>query len=602
MDRPALFLRNNAAAQYAVLMPSFLRSRLESHLAVIYPDLDAHRLAEAVVSAFWPSEGKTKPRSRGRLTNKPPWSERETVLITYGNSLIDGQHPPLTLLHHFLDTHLEGLIHGVHILPFFPYTSDDGFAVVDYYRVNSDVGSWSHLRRIGRRYRLMADLVLNHVSSSSVWFTEYLQDKSPGNGFFIEADPDADLSAVVRPRPHPLLRKVETAKGIRHVWCTFSEDQVDLDFSNPEMLLEFLRIMRFHIEHGVRTIRLDAVAFIWKRIGTPCVHLPETHEIVRLMRTLADYAEVPLLLITETNVPNMENLSYFGNRNEAHAVYNFSFPPLVVHALLTGDASALNRWQMTMPPAPLGCFYFNFVASHDGIGLRPAEGLLTDDEIATMIAAVEAYGGAVSMRAMPDGTYRPYEMNIALYDVFQGRIDGVPDKYRRERFLCSQTVMMALEGIPAFYIHSLLATPNDHARRERTGHNRSINRHQWDYPELEDRLADPASEQAIILSEMKRRIAIRTGQKAFHPNATQFTLQLGEGLFGLWRQSIERDQSIFAINNMTDHDVAVPLINLNLIRGEPWIDLLSGEKVEAEIGRELTLRPYQSVWLTNLCD
>jgi sucrose phosphorylase len=580
-------------------MPSFLRSRLESHLAFIYPDEDHASLTDHVIEAFWPAGGSSRPRQRGRLTNKPPWSEKDTVLIAYGNSLVDGEHPPLTLLHHFLDSHLGKAVKGVHVLPFFPYTSDDGFAVVDYYKVNSDVGSWDHLHRLGTDYRLMADLVLNHVSSSSTWFTEYLQDRAPGKGFFIEVEPTTDLSAVVRPRPHPLLRKVDTSKGVRHVWCTFSEDQVDLNFANPEMLLEFLRVMRFHVDRGVRTIRLDAVAFIWKEIGSTCIHLPQTHEIVRLMRTIADYAEVPLLLITETNVPNMENLSYFGNRNEAHAVYNFSFPPLVVHALLSGDATALNRWQMTMPPAPKGCFYFNFVASHDGIGLRPVEGLLSDDEIAAMIRAIEAFGGAVSLRAMPDGTYRPYEMNIALYDAFQGGIDGLPDNFHRERFLASQTIMMALEGIPAFYVHSLLATPNDHDRRLRTGHNRSLNRHQWNYPELEGRLADPASEQAIIFAEMKRRIRIRTRQRAFHPNATQFTLQLDKRLFGLWRQSIDRDQSIFAITNVSGETVRLPLVSLNLIRGETWTDLLSGKAVDAEIGTELELEPYQSVWLAN---
>jgi len=580
-------------------MPSFLRSRLESHLAFIYPEHDSAALTDAMIAAFWPESGKAKPRSKGRLTNQPPWSERDTGLIAYGNSLIDGKTAPVALLQDFLDTHLDGSVNSVHVLPFFPYTSDDGFAVVDYYSVNPDVGDWKHLQRLGRRYRLMADLVLNHVSSASLWFKQYLRGEGPGSGFFVEVDPATDLSAVVRPRPHPLLRKVETAHGERHVWCTFSEDQVDLNFANPEMLIEFLRIMRFHIDRGVRTIRLYAVAFVWKEIGTNCIHLPQTHEIVRLMRTLADYAEVPLLLITETNVPNMENLSYFGNRNEAHAVYNFSFPPLVVHALLSGDATALNRWQMTMPPAPAGCFYFNFVASHDGIGLRPAEGLLPDEEIAKMIAAVEAFGGAVSLRAMPDGTYRPYEMNIALFDAFQGKIDGTPDEWRRERFLCSQTIMMALEGMPAFYIHSLLATPNDHDRRARTGHNRSLNRHQWDYAALSERLSNPESEQAIVLGELKRQIDIRTAQKAFHPNATQFTLQLGEGLFGVWRQSIDREQSIFAIHNVTDRSITLPLVSLNLIRGETWTDLLSGNEIDAEIGTALELHPYQCVWLAN---
>ncbi|WP_258571041.1 sugar phosphorylase [Flavimaribacter sediminis] len=572
-----------------------LNESLRQMLSSIYPDYDVGELTNAVISAYW--SGESRPRRRGRVAGNTIWSEKDTYVITYGNSLVDGEHKPLDLLYDFLNRYLKGTIKGVHILPYFPFTSDDGFAVTDYYTVNSALGAWEDIQRIAGKFRLMSDLVLNHCSSQSVWFSEYLQGHEPYDRYFFEADPADDLTNVVRPRAHPLLREVETANGSKHVWCTFSHDQIDFDFSNPEVLLEFLRIMRFHVDRGVRTIRLDAVAFIWKEIGTPCIHLRQTHEIVRLMRLLADYSDEAVVLITETNVPNIENLSYFGNRNEAHAIYNFSLPPLILQALLTGNSTHLNAWQMAMPPAQRGCCYFNFTASHDGIGLRPAEGLLSDEEITEMIDAVTGFGGKVSMRRMPDGKDRPYEMNVSLYDAMKGTCEG-EDDYNLERFLCSQAIAMALEGIPAFYIHSLLATPNDISGVEKTGINRAINRHRWNYPDLQQKLADGTSRQAIAFNHIKRMIGIRIRQPAFHPNATQFTLQLGEQLFGFWRQSTDREQSIFAIHNVSDKTVTIPSMSLNLIGGADWSDLLSGEPVRAFTG-DIEFAPYQCRWITN---
>ena len=570
-------------------------NRLTALLAFIYPDEDAETLAESMCDAFWPVG--TKTRDRTRQPGHRLWSERDCLVITYGNSVIDGAHKPLDVLNDFLQSHLEGTVSGVHILPFFPYTSDDGFAVTDYTVVDSQLGDWADINRISGRFRLMSDLVLNHVSSQSKWFNEYRQGHEPYNGYFFEGSPTDDLGLVVRPRTTPLLRKIETADGDRHVWCTFSHDQVDLDFSNPQVLAEFLRIMRLHIANGVRIIRLDAVAFIWKQVGTSCIHLPQTHAIVQLMRLMLDYATEPVVLLTETNVPNAENLSYFGNRNEAHAVYNFPLPPLILHAMLSGTSKHLNQWQMAMPPAQLGCFYLNFTASHDGIGVRPAEGLLSDDEIATMIDAVREFGGLVSMRTMPDGQQKPYELNITFFDAMKGTAQG-GDDWQIERFLCSQTIMMALEGIPAFYIHSLLATPNDSDGVRKAEHNRAINRHRWDYESLKALLADPQSTQARVLAEMKRRIAIRCAQKAFHPNATQFTLQLGEKIFAFWRQSLSRDQSIFALHNVSDEEITIPVVSINLIGGEEWHDLLSGDVFQPASG-EISFAPYQCRWITN---
>jgi len=569
--------------------------KLHGLIGQIYPDADAAALGARVVEAFWP-EGAVM-RKRGRVPGNRQWSERDALVITYGNSIVDGQHKPLDLLRDFLHRHLAGVVNGVHILPFFPYTSDDGFAVTDYRAVNPVLGDWADIRRIGSEFLLMSDLVLNHVSSQSTWFSAWRQGHAPFDGFFFEASPDDDLSSVVRPRTHPLLREVETSRGPRHVWCTFSHDQVDLDFRNPEVLLEFLRIMRLHMENGVRIVRLDAVAFIWKEVGTKSIHMPQTHAIVRLMRHLADYAAEPLILLTETNVPNAENLSYFGNRNEAHAVYNFSLPPLVLHAMMAGTAKNLIRWQGGMPPAQMGCAYLNFTASHDGIGMRPAEGILTSDDQAQVIETVRSLGGAVSMRALPDGGQSPYELNITWYEAMKGTFRG-EDDWQFERFIASQTLVMALEGIPAFYIHSLLATPNDHEGVARSGHNRAINRHRWDYGALQAHLDDADSTHARVLKEMLRRIAIRRRQRAFHPNATQFTLQLDGRIFGLWRQSLDRDQSIFALHNVSDAEVGIDPMAMNLIDGETWIDLLSGEEIDPS-GPPIHFAPYQCRWITN---
>jgi len=569
--------------------------RLAGLVQQIYPDLDADILASQIVDAFWP-EG-THRRKRARPPGNSLWSERDAVLITYGNSIQDGSHKPLDLLHDFLLRKMKGVVNGVHILPFFPFTSDDGFAVTDYRAVNPQLGDWSDIRRIAGDFHLMSDLVLNHVSSQGPWFNAYRQGQPPYDRFFFEASPEDDLSAVVRPRTTPLLQEVETSNGLRHVWCTFSHDQIDLDFRNPEVLLEMLRIIRLHVDQGVRILRLDAVAFLWKQAGTSSIHMAQTHAVVQLMRLLADYATETLVLLTETNVPKAENLSYFGNRNEAHAVYNFPLPPLILHAMMAGTARYLHRWQSTMPPAQLGCAYLNFTASHDGIGMRPAEGVLPPDQKARVIDTIRSIGGLVSMRATPGGGEEPYELNCSWFEAMRATFAG-EDAQQMARFLCSQTIVMSLEGIPAFYIHAMLATPNDHDAVERRGMNRAINRHRWDYPTLLERLDDPASDQARALRGLSALLRLRGRQAAFHPNATQFTLRLDERLFGLWRQSLDRHQSVFAIHNVSADTVAVAPGQINLIEGEEWQDLISGERIDAA-GPDIPFAPYQCRWISN---
>lgn len=574
-----------------------LQNKIIHHLSLIYPSADHDALADAVIKSFFGTDENGK-KSHSYTGSDHGLSERDSMLITYADSLRQYDKTPLQTLRHFLDTYIQDQISSVHILPFFPYSSDDGFAVIDYDKVRDDLGSWDDVNSIGYDYKLMLDLVINHASSQSSWFKKTLAGDHGYKNFFKTAELTDDVSAVTRPRSSPLLVPFETDEGIQHFWCTFGPDQIDFDFSNPDVLLAFIDIMRLYLDHNVRIFRLDAVAFLWKEAGTACMHLPQTHEIIRLLRTLIDFDPSNALIITETNVPNHENVSYFGNGNEAHLIYNFSLPPLLVQALLTGNAHYLKRWLMHLPPTREGCAYLNFTASHDGIGLRPASGLLSDDDFQQMLKTIRSFGGEISMRSVSPTEQRPYEMNISLFDAFKGTIKG-EDDLQKERFLASQTIMMALEGLPAFYIHSLLSTRNDTENVKNKGYNRAINRHQWDYDQLQTHLNEPLSDQSYVFNRLMQILSLRKQQKAFHPNATQFTLHLPEGLFGFWRQSLDRSQDIFCITNLTDADQTLPLHLLNLHIAANWTDILTGQ-IFPETEQDIILAPYQSLWISNL--
>ena len=571
-----------------------LYRRVKEHVSVIYPDSDTDQLVADLVSTMKLDMNCQQPVPFSNL-----WDEKDVVVITYGDSLKRDGERPLVSMGNFLDSELKGIVSGIHILPFFPYSSDEGFSVIDYLAVNKSLGTWQDISDIASRYRLMSDLVINHCSSKSRWFENYQRGEAPGLGYFMEADPQDDLTDVVRPRTSPLLRKTETDKGARYVWCTFSHDQVDLDFQNTDVLIEFVRIIRFYIEKGVNIFRFDAIAFLWKEPGTRCINLPQTHEIIRLLRTLIEYCDPSVMIITETNIPNHENLSYFGNANEAHSIYNFSLPPLLLNAMVTGNCKHLKTWMMSMPPARNGTTYLNFIASHDGIGLRPAEGLLTEVETKALISTMEQFGGRTSWRTLPGGHEQPYEINISLFDAMQGTVSAGADQWQIKRYLCAHAIMLALEGMPAFYIHSLFGTENDTSLLSETGQNRAINRHKWDADALRKVLGDSSSHHAQVFKGIKKLIKIRSRQPAFHPNATQFTLQLGEHVFGFWRQSIDRVQSIFALYNITNEEQVVALSGLNLIDMDEWVDLITCKPI-TDLRGKVVLSPYQVLWISNM--
>lgn len=573
-----------------------LEKRLIGSLDFIYPDIDTVFLARQLIETMGLDDQCQQPQD-----HQNNWDESDILLITYADSILNPtrqDEKPLVTLYNFLKSRLQDRISCVHILPFFPYSSDDGFAVMDYLAVNESHGEWEDIKQISSEFKFMSDLVINHMSSRSRWFDNFKKRIDPGKDYFFEARPDADVSAVVRPRTSPLLNPVQTEDGERYVWCTFSEDQVDLNFKNPKVLLEFVNIIRHYLEYGVQIFRLDAVAFLWKEVGTPSIHLQQTHEVIKVLRLLIEHYNPQAVIITETNVPNRENLTYFGNANEAHVIYNFSLPPLLIYTLIAGNCRHLKTWLMSMPPAQMGTTYLNFIASHDGVGLRPTDGLLQEEEKNQMVSTMQQFGGRITCRRSREGFDKPYEMNISLYDALKGTIEHGPDKWQLQRFVCAHAIMLALEGIPAFYIHSLLGSENDYAKLENTGRNRSINRSQWEVGPLEEQLENKYSHHSKVFTQLSALIDIRKKQPAFHPNATQFTLHLGLQIFGFWRQSMRRDQSIFCIYNISSETQQVALSDINLIGTDNWTDLISGMKIEDQAGT-LTLTPYQTLWLSN---
>ena len=534
------------------------------------------------------------PTERISETDHQLWSERDVVLITCADQVRDSGLTPLRAQRQFLLDHgLEQLIRCVHLLPFCPFTSDDGFSVVDYLAVDPDAGTWQDIAELGRDFDLMFDLVLNHASQKHAWFQAYLRGDADYEDFFIDQDPSVDLSKVVRPRSLPLLTPFESSSGTRNVWTTFSADQVDLNYANPRVMYLMLETLVEYARKGARIIRLDAIAFLWKEIGTDCIHLPETHAAVKLMRRVLDQAVPGTLVLTETNVPHRENVSYFGaGDDEAHMVYQFSLPPLLLDAIHNSDTTVLRDWLSTIQsPSELTTF-FNFTASHDGIGVRPLEGIVPQQRVEKLAEIVRSHGGRVSTRRQSDGTDSPYELNITYLEAVADATKVEPQDHSR-CFLATQAIMLALPGVPAVYFHSLVGSPNDLEAVLETGQNRRINRHKYDRQSLEAVIAQTYGLQRRVFEGYKRLLSVRIAQPAFHPQANMEVLPLdGDGLLGFVRITGSGER-LAVVANLTHNPRVIPS---GLVDEALAYDELALERVWQ--GDGIPMRPFQVRWLT----
>lgn len=523
-------------------------------------------------------------------------SESDVVLITYPDQLLRPGEKTLQTLSNFLSHSVKGLISNVHLLPFYPYSSDDGFSVIDYRQVSPHFGDWSDIARLGEHFQLIFDAVINHVSAKGPWFLGFLQGASPYREYFIALDQEADLSSVVRPRDLPLLTPFQTKDGIQYLWTTFSADQIDLNYANPEVLLEIIDLLLFYVRQGARILRLDAIAFLWKEAGTACIHLPQTHRIIQLFRSVLNMAAPQVLLLTETNVPHHENISYFGDgSNEAHMVYQFALPPLILHTFISGDSSRINAWLASLQRPSSQVTFFNFTASHDGIGLRPAHGILSETEIERLVALTEQRAGGISYRRVGADERQPYELNINYFDALNDPQEVIDDPaLTSARFLASQAMMLSFVGVPAVYFHSLFGSRSDHKGLEETGKLRAINRQKLEIGPFMSELSESGSLRNRIFTGYQRLLKARKSHPAFSPWGEQEILQIGPTVFGLLRIAPRSAGRLLCLIEVAGVPFAAT-VRLKGARGTTAYDLVSENEVDLTC---IPLSPYQVRWIS----
>ena len=548
-------------------MKCMLQSFYTTQLSILYgPEL----AAQVVIKL-----DRLVAHYRGRIPTpkETSISEHAAILITYPDQVRAAGQPPLKTLAEFCEDHLDGLISGIHILPFYPWSSDDGFSVKDLRSVDPSLGDWKAVEDLGDSFHLMVDGVINHASVQGQWFQAFLHDEKPYCDYFVVVKGDPDLSQVVRPRALPLLTDFQTAAGVRRVWTTFSADQADLDFHNPQVLLEIFDILLMYVEHGAQFLRLDAIGYVWKEIGSTCINLPQTHAIIRLLRAVLNEVAPHVRIITETNIPHADNISYFGDgENEASLVYNFALPPLVLHTFRTGDASVLSQWAAGLELPSEQTSFFNFLASHDGIGLKPARGILSSADIQTLVTQTRLHGGLISFNHTADGGESAYELNINYFDALSNPFGGEALAKQIDRFMAAHAIMLSLQALPGIYFHSLFGSRNWSEGVDVTHNNRSINRQKLERAKLEEQLVNRASLRSQVFTRFQRLLSQRAASDAFHPQGGQKILDMGQAVFAVLRSSRSSGRQMLCLQNVT---------------------------AQKQSAGGYTLEPYQTLWVEN---
>jgi sucrose phosphorylase len=525
-----------------------------------------------------------------KLPRKAHWDEQDVVLITYADQFREADKPTLSTFSRFYQQHLQSTFPLVHLLPFFPWSSDDGFSVIDYHQVDPLCGDWQDIARLHQETRLMFDFVCNHMSAHSAWFSHFLAQDPGWDDFFISMPPATDLSAVTRPRTSPLLTPFKMADGeTRFIWTTFSADQIDLNFANPEVLLRMVNVLLDYLKRGADYVRLDAVGYMWKTPGTRCIHLEKTHQLVKLFRAIADQVAPGTVIITETNVPHQDNISYLGNgHDEAQMVYQFSLPPLVLHAIHTGSARALRQWASALDLSSNDTTFFNFLASHDGIGLNPARGILSEVEIVALVRDLALEGALVSYKNNPDGTTSPYEINVTYLDALNREDDD--DATRLKRFLLAHAILLVFPGVPAIYIQSILGGRNHYDGVRAAGHNRAINRQKYDLQQIEGDLAGGNWLRQQVYTRLGQLIQLRRRQPAFHPDNPMTLYESENAVLVLRRHQPESGDGLLCVFNLSGRSVETQLPMAHTLQ-----DVVSGEKIDGT--QPVKLDAWQFMWL-----
>ena len=588
-------------------VPHRKAQRLKEHLAFLYGPRAARQWLPELLRLIRVHHAHKNRRVLQAEADFDPaerLTQRDLVLITYGDQLRNPGETPLSTLVRVCDS--EALfINTLHILPFFPYSSDRGFAVVDFQRVDPRLGDWGDIRRLAGNYKLMFDGVLNHASSHSKAFKEFLNAHPRYRDFFISyTSPDeltpAQRKLIFRPRTSDILTRFETLEGPRWVWTTFSPDQIDFNFHNPAVLMDVVEALLFYVRQGADFLRLDAVTYLWAEPGTPSVNLPQTHEVVKLLRSVFELAAPQVVLLTETNVPHQENVSYFGDgHDEAHMVYNFALPPLVLHAFHRQDATVLTRWAAGLEPPSDRTAFFNILDTHDGIGLMGAKDILPPEEIDFLVKEIQARGGLVSYKSTGDGDEEPYELNSTWWSALDSNDPGEDLEFKVRRYLASRSIALVLKGVPGVYLLGTLGAANDHEAVRRSGVKRDINRTTLELAELEVQLMTPGSKLSALAPGFRRLNQVRTSHRAFHPRGEQKVLEVSPRVFAVLRSSPEGDAHLLCLTNLSPRPCRVQAQAPQCgIRPRAFHDLLAdqGHPCRGE-SFNLELAPYQVAWL-----
>jgi glycosidase len=546
---------------------------------------------------------KSTCNKNARYPNSINLNEKDIILITYADQVQENFKSPLKSLEQFCADYITDIINTIHLLPFYPSSSDDGFSVIDYQAVDPKLGSWEDIASLRKKFNLMFDGVINHTSVQANWFKEYLNNNPHYQDFYIDAPLEADIKNVVRPRALPLITEFTSPKGVKRIWTTFSEDQVDLNYSNPAVFLKVLEVLLFYVDKGAQFIRLDAIAYLWKEFGTSCIHLPQTHWIIQLFRAILDQVNPSVILITETNVPHQDNISYFGDGfNEAQMVYNFALPPLVFHTISTENSATLIRWAANLRLPSKAVTFFNFLASHDGIGLNPARGILQDEEIDSLVNRVITNGGLVSWKSNPDGTKSPYELNINYFDALSNLASDEPISRQVDRFMVSQAIMLAFQGVPGIYFHSLFGSRSWHEGIKLTGRNRTINRQKFNRDDLEHEINKQGSIRQIVFTEYKKLLKARISSPAFHPASSQKVIETKSTLFCILRFSENNQHRVLCVHNISSNPQTLILKSITefYVQHAQYQDLITKKKILLQNNEQINVLPYCYLWLERI--
>jgi sucrose phosphorylase len=585
------------------------KKMLKRRLAFLYPDENIQDIfleLERVMQVYYAHKSEDFIQREAELDPAERFTEQDVILITYGDLIRGDGQSPLKNLADFCDFYLKGAINTLHILPFFPYSSDRGFSITDYEVVDPHLGTWEDIKELEYRYQLMFDGVINHMSAGSRWFREWRADNPVFRDFVISFDSPDEMtpeqkSKIFRPRTSDILTRFHTIRGPKYVWTTFSQDQVDLNYGNPRVLIKVLEILLFYVRHGADILRLDAVTYLWAELGTRCASLEETHEIVKLVRDVLNICAPSVAIVTETNVPHEENISYFGKGNdEAHMVYNFALPPLVLYTFYRENVTTLSQWAENLSTPSRTTTYFNFLDSHDGIGVMAVKDLLPAQEIDFLVnKANNEYGAQISYKTDSNGMQVPYELNVTWFSALNNDADDEDLAFQVKRFVASRAISLVIAGVPGIYLHSLIGTVNDIEAVLSSESNRAINRSIIDFDAINQALADPLSKVSRINRELGRIIKIRTEQRCFHPNGSQRILMINKGVFSVERSSPESDEVILSLINVTDSTIKLEIEAGSLSStADEWYDLISETTYYIDEARlSVTLGAYDIIWL-----